>query len=68
MPRTCGESLAFGYVDEWELFEIVEEGGHACEGFLGRVLDLDGELDLCLRHTAQILDGLQVGYETDALT
>ena len=50
------------------LVKIIEEGGDACEGGLACVLDLDGELNLRLCHAAEVLDRMEVGNETDALT
>ena len=58
---SCNRSLLL-------LVEVVEEGGDACEGWLACVLYLDSELNLRLSHAAQVLDGVEVCDEADALS
>lgn len=49
------------------LLEVVEECCDAGECFLGRLLYLDGKLDLYLGNAAQVLDRVEVGNEAYVL-
>lgn len=50
------------------LFEVIDEGGYALNGFLAGFLNFNGKLYICLDGTAEVLDFVQLDFHAYALS